>query len=437
MARKKRALKSEPFLIKRWGGLGDLMFCTPVIRRLSLMGYSVHVATTPEALPLLENNPHVTKAWGQSRGGPIGFIDDKYPSDLTEYDGYAMPTLGSLGQYYAGDGSIYPFNAVDYYQVIEVNSPHALTWDSQNSDFINAYDLHFSWAHIDPCRVPAHERRPLYYPTRPELEWAAGVLRDFPRPVIMLQPYASAPPRTLYRVTDMLDVLKELDNVTVLLWEPAQEAERRGNWRVMFSVLNGETNPVNALLPWPDSITPHDIRATAALITRADLLVSADTCVSHLAEAVRTLHLTCYTTVPAWTRSRDYEYEFTVESTYRRNKKTGELCKCCSVASDCLLKSRQAFKALSKRELELLSLLNDEAREADDIPKLPPVELNHKQPHEYFGTTPHALAEEVNSTLDKLASLRHGEALCSASIDLARVLTDTLNSERFATREAK
>ncbi len=67
-------------------------------------------------------------------------------------------------------------------------------------------------------------------------------------------------------------------------------------------------------LPAPEGIDP--MRATAAMIAQADLLISADTCVSHLAESdgINTQHVTYYSTVPAWCRSLYYQNEITVES---------------------------------------------------------------------------------------------------------------------------
>ena len=426
-----------PFLVLRFGGSGDLMFCTPIIKQLHDDGFEVHVATNEYALPLLENNPYVAKAWAQPREGIVSHIDGKYPADLTELDGLLMPTIGLYDKYKSqpsrrGEAPLYPINAVNYFRVIENNTMHEPLWPTQAADFINTYDTHFSWAHIDPTSIRSTNRRPMYFPSKAELAWGAKALEFFPHPIIMLQPYASSPVRTFYRLTQVMDVLKKRDTCTVVIWDPSQTNPLSGNWRVVFFTKGGVVTDVNRVIPWPDKeITPHGMRASAALIANADLLVSADTCVSHIAEALKTFHLTYYTSVPAWTRSRDYEYEFTLESTATLNKDSARLCKCGIIGRDCPRKLMDAMGHLSQRERDILSLMNQQERAQMGIPLTEPIDLKGKQPHEHFVTTPQALQEELKSAVARYESLRQCEAPCSASLDVAGYLTWVLNSNRF------
>ena len=427
MSKKNRS--RPPFLVLRYGGLGDLMFCTPVIKQLHKEGFDVHVATNDYSLPLLENNPYIAKSWAQPREGIVQHIDGRFPADLTKLDGFMMPTIG-LYDKYKSEGELYPFNVVNYFRVIENNTLHEALWPTQAADFINTYDTHFSWAHIDPQSVKSTERRPMYYPSKAELDWASAAFEHFPKPVIMLQPYASSPVRTFYRLTDVIDSLKKRQNCTVVLWEPSSHLG--GSWRVVFFVNDGKLTEVNRMIPWPDkTITPHLIRASAALIAKADLLVSADTCVSHLAEALKTFHLTYYTSVPAWTRSRDYEYEFTLDSNATVSKDSSKVCKCGIIGRDCPRKLMDAFGGLSQRERDIMSLLSAQEREQNGIPITPPVDLKGKQPHEFFETTPQALQEALKSSVSHYESLRQCEAYCSKSLDVAGYLNWVLDSNRF------
>jgi len=429
--------KRQPYLMQRFGGMGDLMFCTPVIRQLHKNGYDVHVATNDHSMPLLINNPHVAKLWAQPREGVVGMIDGKYPADLTEIDGGMLPTIGLLEHYKtqperSEEPPLYPYNAVNYFRVIENNSLHEMYWPTQASDFINTYDTHLSWAHIDPMSLKPEDRLPQYYPTKAELDWADKALEHFPRPIIMMQPYASSPVRTFYRITEIVDLLKKRKNATVILWEPSPSNPLSGAWRILFTSQDGTLSEVNRLIPWPSKdVTPHAIRATATLLAKANLLISADTCVSHLAEAVKTFHLTYYTSVPAWTRSRDYKYEFTLDSFTPRSKTDRQNCKCGIIGRDCPRKLMEAFGLLSQRERDIISLLNQQEREQNGIPITPAVDLQGKQPHEFFDTTPQALQEELKSSVSHYESLRQSEAHCTTSLDVAGYLSWVLDSNRF------
>ena len=152
--RGKTSKNKESVLVMRFGGMGDILFTTPVIRELA-RDYLVDVATNENSLPLLENNPYINKAWSQEREGPISSIDGKYPVDLSDKGDYLLPTIGLYGEYTSKlsshkEAPLYPINAVNYFRVIENCSFHEVLWPTQASDFINTYDSHFSWAHIDP-----------------------------------------------------------------------------------------------------------------------------------------------------------------------------------------------------------------------------------------------------------------------------------------------
>lgn len=433
-----------PFLVMRFGGMGDMMFATPVIKQLFMDGYAVDVATNEHSLPLLENNPYVNRAWEQTREGVIPLIDGKYPADLTFVDdGIIIPTIGLYSKYENNnkpktETKLHPFNVVNYFRIIENYTLHEPLWPTMGADFINTYDNHFSWAHIDPMSVPADERRPQYFPKKEELEWARKVLEFFPRPIVMVQPYASSPVRTYYRTTEILDALKLQGSCTAIFWEPSPNSPFSGVWRVLFVCKDGKYSEVGRVIPWPgEEVTKYPIRASAALIANADLLVSADTCVALLAEAVETYHLTYYTSVPAWTRSRDYLYEFTLDSDNTESKTSKRVCKCGIIGRDCPRKLGDAFMALSDRDRLLLSFLPPEAKQGLNLPQYSPPSLEGKQPHEFLKTTPQAMEEAVKGVISKYESLRQCEAYCSRSLDVAGALTKVLACDIFLNRRVK
>lgn len=418
----KTKTKRQPWLLLRFGGMGDAMFVTVVARALHERGYAVHVATNEQSAPLLEHNPYIDKVIIEKRMGPIQVIDGQYPADLVKDGDSWMPSFGLFDRYKAQpsvgakSSVLYPYNVTNYYRVIENSSHHPMLWPTQISDFHNTYDEHLAWAHIDPMSVPADKKRPVYVVTSKEKEWAQGVLRGFPRPLYLVQVNASSPVRTFYRTSELLDALKRHPG-TIITWEVNPQNPTQGMWRVVSfrSSADVPETPGGAGLPFPDDIPP--IRATAALIAEAGLLVSADTCVSHIAEAVKTPHVTYYTSVPAWTRSMYYTHEYTVDARIPLGERT---CKCGIIGRDCPRKIQDAWGMLKKSERELLRLLQPNQRQELQMPpETEPLDTHGKPPHEHFKMTPEELRLAVNAAVAHYEAMRQGEAYCSAAVDLA------------------
>ena len=282
------------------------------------------------------------------------------------------------------------YNVADYFRVIESCSIHPIISATQASDYVNTYDQHLAWAGIDPTRMMADERRPVYVVSKDEGRWAKRVSKHWGK-FVMIQSLASSPARSYLGISQLEKIAKDAGR-QVLWWN--------GNKWMM------DGTPI----PFPKDLNP--MRATAALIQRAALLVSADTCVSHIAEAVGTKHLTWYTTVPAWTRSRDYVNEITIDSEVKLDS-NGEPCKCCVIGRDCIRRQIEAREVLSDRDKELIGVMPDNVRQQQGLGFIPRTDTGGKHPIEYFNAASNdGLKAQVDAAVTKWESQRQLPAYC-------------------------
>ena len=166
------------------------------------------------------------------------------------------------------------------------------------------------------------------------------------------------------------------------------------------------------------------MRATAAMIQKSDLLISADTCVSHLAEALDCQHVTYYSTVPAWCRSKYYSNEITVDVGV---KYKGYTCKCSIIARDCPRRQKESWMALTERERALLRWLSPEHKKTYGLEWVPNPEMGAPG-HERFGTSPQGFETAVQAAAVKYDSDRQQEAYCIQSLDLVPVSLATIKT---------
>ena len=401
MAKAKKPPYAGKYLLTRFGGSGDAMFLTAVAHQLKRRGYEVHVAVNEKCAALLENNPDIARVYPTFRSDvpPMQVQKNGHPVDLVEVDG-ARISIESLYERFPGTG-LRAFNVANYRFVIESNSMHPGVWPTQNSDFANTYDQHLGWAGIDPMQVTPHEKRPYYWTTSKERAWAKSVMGSLPRPIVMVQTFASSPARTYYRLSPLVEWLTA--NVgTVMVWYG-------DHWRIGRS-------------PLSLSEDVDGFRSSAALVEQADLLVSADTCVSHLAEALQTPHLTYYSTVPAWTRSAYYEYETTVDCHVKFDARD---CKCAAIARDCPRRVRDAMDGLNDRERSLLCWLSKEHKQRLGLMHVPNPEQG-PPPHERYNTSPQGFDALVQAAAVKYDSLRQQEPYCIESLDLLPHVKDAV-----------
>ncbi|MCK4521164.1 MAG: glycosyltransferase family 9 protein [Nanoarchaeota archaeon] len=396
----------EKFLLLRHGGMGDNMFLTPIARRLTKLGYTVDVSTTKKTAPLFENNPDFNKIFRCERFGAIKALEDGKPANLfLSEDGVWLPDLALYRHYKPATVRPWrPYNVANYFKSIEGCSLHPELSRTQISNYSNIYDNNFAWAGLDPSRIPDDEKRPVYFVARNERKWAKSILSKLSSPPILLQTFSSSPAKSFSPVS-LHSWLKEKGE-HILCWDPAQE---------LFT-LDGMP------LEFPDDIP--SIRCTAALVEMSQFCITADTCVAHLAEALNIPHITFYTIVPAWTISKYYKYEITVDSTAQLD---GQPCKCYQIIRDCPRKAIEAKKRLPKRDAELLAMVpgNHPVRRELDLPPATLPEGCNGDPMSYFKvSSPAGLESLIDAAVRSYNSALMETAYCLESIDLLKVLKE-------------
>ena len=389
---------SKKFLLMRFGGMGDNLFMTPVARELHRRGYKVDVATRHEHVPLWQGNPHVNRIIPLYRFGAVGQMGGR-PVNLFNDGDCWLPDV-ALYDRYPSDRPARNCNVADYFRVIESHSLHPSIAATMGSDWLNTYDVHLAWAGIDPASVCDEGKRPVYRVKPKERKWAEKVTKDWGE-FVLIQTYASSPARS-YTNPDKLAKLTE----NPVIW--------RGNhWDV------GGTP-----LPWPDF---PPIRATAALVERAKFVVSTDTAISHLAEALKTRHVTGYSTVPSATRSGYYQYERTVE--HGIEDEEGFPCKCCVIARDCPRRAKDAYDSLSQKERELLGLLPPQALKQLGVAGMVK-RTQVENPVEHFAAASDAgLKMMIDAAATKLEAQRQMQAYCIADLDFEGAIKAELEGE--------
>lgn len=388
------------FLLVRFGGQGDALFLTPVAAELKRRGWDVHIAVNDNGYPLLQHLPFVDKLYQLRRDNIIPQAPGipGHPCDLIEWHGAFLP-IESVYPNFPGPGPEYgPWAVANYRFIIESNSLHPWVNRGQNSNFTNTYDLHFSWAGIDPTSVPVENRRPRYVVTAREQAAVDEILRSFPRPLYLVQNYASSPARSYFKTADLCRQMMQATRGTVMAWN-------NQCWEA-----RGQQVPIPAL----EDSTP--MRMSAALVSRADLLISADTAISHIAEALNTRHATFYSTVPAWTRSRDYIHEVTIDL-HVPDSRGRDTCKCGVIGRDCPRVEVEATERLTQRQRDLLKLMPMDRQAAMGLrPEM--LDTGGRPPFEYFGATPAGLDAEHNAAIAAYEGERQRLAYCIAALDL-------------------
>lgn len=381
------------FLLMRWGGMGDAMFMTPVARELHKRGYAVDVCTHENAAKVFKGNPYVREVMVAERWGPMQRVQGDHPVNLIKRNGVWVPDV-ILYENYPSERPLRRFNVADYFRSIEDCSLHSVISRSQASDYANTYDLHLGWAGIDPTTVD--DKSPDWFLSDRERHWAEKHREEW-GPYILLQPFASSPARSYMRISPIMQYLREKE-LKVLLWHPGH--------------LRWELDGIP--IPTPEGMDGY--RLTGALISQADLLISADTFVSHVAEAQGIPHITFYSSVPAWTRSCYYNHEITID--LRVEDEEGQPCKCCIIGRDCPRIKKAALELLSEQERELLSILPPNLKQQHGI-EMEPIDIGQQTPWEYFGSaSPHGFQALQEAALRRYDALQQMEAPCIASLDL-------------------
>ncbi len=406
-------MKTQRYLLLRYGGLGDNLFMTPVARELHQRGYEVDVVTSEYGEPILRNNPYISRIMVAKRYGPIQELPDGKYVNLISENGLSFSDLALYERYRVKGRPWRPFNVTNYLHIIEGNSMHPELCKTQGSAYSNTYDNHLMWAGIDPTTVEADRKRPSYRVTKEEQAWAATVITPGSNPCVLVQTTSSSLAKT-YPANDMISYLRG-EGYSILYWQ--ETGHHSGHW-----ILDG----VKLTLP----PTIPAIRCTAALLERCAFAVTADTGTAHLAEALNVMHLTYYTFVPAWTISRDYTHEVTVDSTAEYE---GQRCKCYQIMRDCPRKQIEAWGKLSKPEQEVLLMFPEHPQERANwgLPGAQNVVPPGVDPFAYFKcNSVDALAHKADAAYKHLETLRMERPYCTESLDLMGALKANMDKLR-------
>ena len=392
--KKKHKTNHRPgWMLIRYGGLGDSLFITSAAKVLRDRGYKVTAIVPKHHAPLfkgldIEVGEAVRRAaFPHGTTGVVKLVKSK--------DGHLVP-VEALYEGFRNDDPRREWRVTDFTSVIEQNSTRPFIGKTLNSDFVNAYDLHLAWCGIDPTTVPDEDKRPQYRVSKQEREWAKNILAGLPRPIVLIQPGASSPARTYMRGRQLAQKIID-DGATVVYWNGQK-------WH--FDGANLEI---------PQGM--NGFRATGALVDAANLVISVDTFISHLAEAVGTKHLTLYSTVPSWTRSKYYQHEITVNAAGLLAEKNGQTQGCyCHVIQDgrCPLQEKELVASLDDYDKLALSALPPEVRAQNMITD------NIKPPEGFHppDLLPGGIVAMKEAALKKWNILRHAESRCIKAVDL-------------------
>ena len=407
----------ERFLLMRHGGIGDTLFATPVARKLREYGYQVDISVRENNVSLFDNSPHVKRIYAARRFGPMQRTPDGKMVNLIDIDGIVVPDLVLYSKYKTSSTRPWrPFNVCNFFLIIEGSTLHPEICPTQISSFSNVYDNHLAWAGIDPNKLTDEEKSPQMFVSKEEEDWARSVL-PADRRTVMVQTASSSLVKT-YPSSDVVKWLKE-HGYSVLLWE--ETGERTGRW--LLDAME---------IAIPQKMSP--LRATAALLTQSCFAVTADTGTAHMAEALGVMHLTYYTFVPAWTISKYYRYEVTVDASVMLD---GRECKCYQLVRDCPRKNAEAFDKLTKSEKELLLTFpsTQAERQPLGLPLRKVAVPKGTDPLQYFKcNSKEALKNAVNIAYSRLEVLRMERPYCTDSIDLIKALEENHDRLQYGGR---
>jgi len=334
-------------LLSRFGGIGDGSILTPVARELTRRGHEVHITVPLNQVKLFDNLPECfAEVHGATRFR--GFQDCiKWKWGYTSIEAVKDEFNITMGE------KAPEFVPLDYKYSIELNAHpdyhgradfmgHWLR--SQNSNFQNWVDLSFGWAGIDPTTIPDEDKIPVYREETPEKNWVSRLLRKASKPIIGIHGFASSQSRTYMRHEDVARLMiEEYPTATILHWV--------GNEWVMgnkagFEVL---TLPEPGPDPKKQDQHPNAMRHTVSMMKWMDLLICADSALSHYAPAVGTKCITLYTTVPPWTRMKYYPLTTSLVGDVQCHP-------CFNLGKFCPLNQIRAEDTLSDREKKMFAL---------------------------------------------------------------------------------
>lgn len=356
---------ADKWLLMRFGGIGDSMCVTTAAKAIKEIypEDTIDYATREQSqVDMVKNLDLFNRVFEMKRfPHPVQGMNCYKTKDGWE----SMEALKKSGKYKV---------VIDFVNCIENNTVHPELvpiygeWaQSMNSNFINWTDIHIAWCRIDPMKIK--DKRPAYRVEPEEREWAESILKNYPKPHIGINMFASSRARTYFDVQSLVNhAIGAIPEATFFVWDNTQ-------WLV---IRKGGMKPFGE---------KTDVRKSAALVEQFDCFIGADSGFSHIAEAVGTHNVAIYTTVPAWTRNMYYQYSHDIDV-------EPSCSPCFTLHSLCPINRRRAMESLSDRERSILQLSHQNV----------PIEVAANQ----LSTSPDKLTQEfqaINAKMDGLASV--------------------------------
>jgi len=377
-------MNHKRILITRYGGIGDIAPLMVVAEQLRAEGHHITMALRDDQgsvkqTDLVKNSGCYDELLDLVQMGPWGNRCIKYKK--------GWKTIEST--YHEYD------EVIDYMFSIEGNSTCRSSFvknptdewkKTRGSNWQNWYDLSLSWANIDPSTIPDSDKRPTFKLTVEETRVSTAI-RDRYKTIIAINPFASSLARTWYQAKDLIPMIwAHWKDVLICSWNP-----RENEWE--YYTKEGKQNI--------DLENDSPLRATMTLIHACDLYIGADSGFGHVAEGLNKRHITLYSTVPSWTRSKYYKYETSIDM----GKEMPE-CYTFALQAGDPLRIEEGQKGLSKREKTIAELYSRRA----------PIEEAAKE----LNTDPIGLNMELESLNKKMESFgrQQSKALTKITPDM-------------------
>lgn len=283
-------------VFERHGGVGDVLFTTPVLRYYRNCPIP-QAGDRPVKITFStqERNAFLFK-WGER------LIDRRIELFPLQYRLYHKNIDDQEFVRQCGENQAKlrpPADAtISFFEAVERNDL---------ANHINVYDWHLEWAGIDPKAMKPEEKCPIYT-TKPKEDTQAEKILSRLRGNLRIgvQMHSSSLPRTWDKNDRLITALcrkypqasvYSFGDPTAQILEPS-DYEREKN----YMPLSGATK--------------DDRRLWAAMIGAMDLLVTVDSAAMHIAAALDVPLVGLFSTVPGWTRMRYYRNAVAIDSSY-------------------------------------------------------------------------------------------------------------------------
>lgn len=245
---KTRNIKSgEPMkiMLQRMGGIGDILFTTPIAKHLKKLGHTISYHVCFDFAELLQHNPYVDNIYVNKEFFDLQKLPDGFGKPMIEIDD-VLPDDIMLPNPLTEDAAKSHDRLITFNGAIEQN-PIA--------EKEHAIDACISWAGFNPEEIT--DKSLILIVTDKEKKWAKDELKrkgyNLKKKFISISPRASALNRS---------------------WRPNYKDE-------LIKLLEKKYNPI-----FINRDQGYTLRQSIALLSQMDLVISADTGILHMAGAL-------------------------------------------------------------------------------------------------------------------------------------------------------